>query len=103
MTIGSGSSPTAVSYREEVHHAVAADTWEKLAKHYYYSEAPAVALREYNRAHPQASERLHDTGSIAAGDVLRIPPLKTLERHGYSPASSGGAAGPSGSPTGKGP
>jgi hypothetical protein len=63
----------------EWHTAVAEDTWEKLARDKYSDERAAVALREYNRSHPRASDQMRTEGRLAPGERVAIPDLRVLE------------------------
>ena len=60
----------------------AGDTWEKLSKAHYGEETAAAALREFNRNHPRADDRVRADGSMPPGATVYIPQLRVLQRHG---------------------
>ncbi len=58
------------------------DTWEKLSKAHYGDETAAAALREFNRQHARADDRVRADGSLPPGATVYIPQLRVLQRHG---------------------
>jgi hypothetical protein len=77
------------------------DTWESVSKKFFNGDpSAAAALKEFNRNHPRADERVRTDGTTPAGVKVYVPPLRILQRHGLSLGSApGNPAAVTGAPT----
>jgi nucleoid-associated protein YgaU len=75
-------APAVEQYRVFSVVAVEGETWEMFSQKYYGDTRCAMALREFNRNYPFASQRLRQDGVAQPGDTVHIPDLKMLlDRH----------------------
>jgi hypothetical protein len=88
-------APAATSWFEEVYEVHPADSYAKISKQKFATEAYAAALQEFNRRHPQASPAVQrGDGTLAPGERLFIPQAELLEKRYPSliPRPAAGAA-----------
>ncbi len=66
-------------YDEQDYSCRAGDTWEQLSKQFYMTDRYAKALQRHNQNHARASDRIRDTGQLAAGERIFVPQAYVLE------------------------
>jgi Tfp pilus assembly protein FimV len=73
--------PRTDSYDETLHTVKAGDTLATISQQYYLTEKYTQALLWYNHDQPMGAEsRITEVNRLTPGQVLRVPPLRVLER-----------------------
>ena len=67
-------------YDEQDYSCRPGDSWEAISKQFYLTDRYAKALQRHNQNHARASERMKDTGQIAAGERIFVPQAYVLEQ-----------------------
>jgi hypothetical protein len=76
------NAPSVMVYYEQDYACQPGDTWEAISKRFYMTDRYAKALQRHNQNHARASERMKDTGQLAAGERIFVPQSYILdERH----------------------
>ena len=96
------------SYVEEWHYCKQGETLDAISQKYFFTPKYEQALRDYNLDRNPAKIFQQDRPSFPAGQVVKVPPARVLER--LYPAKTGGASpvvptrsGAAASPTSLGP
>lgn len=66
-------------YDEQDYSCQPGDTWEEVSKRFYMTDRYAKALQRHNQNHARASDRMKDSGQIAAGERIFVPQSHVLE------------------------
>lgn len=85
--------PSVTVYDEQDYSCRPGDTWEGVSKQFYMTDRYAKALQRHNQNHARASERMKDSGQLAAGERIFVPQSYVLEER-YADAIVKPAAAP---------
>lgn len=66
-------------YDEQDYSCRPGDTWEAVSKQFYLTDRYAKALQRHNQNHARASDRMRDSGQLAAGERIFVPQSYILE------------------------
>lgn len=73
--------PMVESYDEEMYPCKAEDSFDSICERFYHAKKYAQALVLFNRDHPRGADGVcKDPPTLAAGQVVYLPPLWVLER-----------------------